>query len=221
MLEPNEIDTYFNADASAAKAPVSKIVRHTRKVMFAKLTLPGIAAILAVTLLLIPMFKKDIREFGLDFAIGEGDIEKLNVDKTTIYVTDKNNRVNNFFAHNVKETSAGSKLYDLTSPEAIMPTSDKEWINIKSPKGLFNQKKSLLHLTQNIEAFYSQGMNIQTQEAFFDFKRSIAYSKTPVTGDGFLGKIDSQGFKFNADKNTLVFTGKTNMLIHEEAFTKE
>ena len=185
------------------------------------MALPSIAAILAVILLLIPVLKKDAKEFGLDFAIGEGDIEKLNVDKTTIYVTDKNNRVNNFVASNVRETAAGSKLYDLSFPEAIMPSSDEEWVNIKSPAGRFNQQTSVLRLTDTIEMFYSRGMNIQTQEATFDFKKSFASSSTPITGDGFIGKISSQGFEFDANKDILTFLGKTNIIINEASFKKD
>lgn len=221
MLEPKEIDTYFNAGASQTKAPKSKIARHTRKVKLAKLALPSIAAVLAVMLLLIPVLKKDAKEFGLDFAIGEGEIEKLNVEKTTIYVTDKNNRVNNFVATNVRETAAGSKLYDLTTPEAIMPSSDDEWINIKSPSGRFNQKNSILKLNNTVEIFYSRGMNIQTQEASFDFKKSFASSNTTITGEGFIGQINSQGFEFDGNKNIMTFLGKTHIIINEDSLKKD
>ena len=221
MLGPKEIDTYFNAGVSKLQTPKSKIARHTRKVMLAKLALPSIAAILAFMLLLIPTLKKDTKEFGLDFAIGAGEIEKLNVEKTTIYITDKNNRVNNFVANNVRETAAGSKLYDLSSPEAIMPSSDQEWINIKSPTGRFNQQTSFLRLTNVVEVFYSRGMNIQTQEATFDLKKSFASSNTPITGEGFIGNIHSEGFEFDGTKDILTFIGKTHIVINEETLKKD
>ena len=102
MLDPKEIDTYFNADAIKKKIAATKIMRHSRKVLLAKLTLPAIAAILAVTLIVLPNLKEDIKDFGLDFAIGKGDIEQLNIKNTTMYVTDEKNRVNNFVAQQVQ-----------------------------------------------------------------------------------------------------------------------
>lgn len=216
LLEPKEIDTYFNAAAGIKKKPAPKTVRHTRKVMLAKLALPGIAAILAIILLLFPSLDKDVKEFGLDFAIGKGEIEKLNIEKTTIYVTDEKNRVNNFVAESIKETETGSKIYNLQSPEAMMPTSEKEWINIKSPRGQFDQETSVLQLINNVEVFYSKGMNIRTDEAVFDFKKSTGHSSQPIIGSGFIGEINAEGFEFNGTDNILIFTGRTKILINEE-----
>ncbi|MBR2923311.1 MAG: LPS export ABC transporter periplasmic protein LptC [Alphaproteobacteria bacterium] len=217
MLDPKEIDTYFNADALKKKVSSAKIARHTRKVMLAKHTLPAIAAILAVTLIVLPSLKDDIKDFGLDFNIGKGDIEQLNIKNTTMYVTDEKNRVNNFVAQQVQETSANSKIYDLLNPEGMMPLDNEEWINIKSPKGVFDQNTSLLKLTDMVEIFYSKGMNISTQEAFFDFHKSYGYSNHTINGDGFIGQIRAQGFEYKGQNNILSFTGKTHILLNEES----
>jgi hypothetical protein len=221
LLDPKEIDSYFNADAVKQKATTSKIARHTRKVMLAKLTLPVIAALLAVTLIVLPSLKDDIREFGLEFAIGKGELEQLNIKNTTIYVTDEKNRVNNFVAQQVQETQAKSKIYNLINPEGMMPLDNVEWINIKSPDGVFNQNTSLLTLQNNVEIFYSKGMNILTKEASFDFAKSYGYSTHPVNGEGFIGEVSSQGFEYIGQDNILSFTGKTHILIKEEALSKE
>lgn len=220
-MDPKEIDTYFNADALMKKVSSSKIARHTRKVMLAKRTLPAIAAIMAVTLMVFPSLKDDIKDFGLDFNIGKGDIEQLNIKNTTMYVTDEKNRVNNFVAQQVQETSANSKIYDLITPEGMMPLDNEEWINIKSPKGIFDQNTSLLKLTNTVEIFYSKGMNISTQEASFDFHKSYGYSNHQVSGDGFIGQIQSQGFEYNGQNNVLSFTGKTHILINEGSLKQE
>lgn len=221
MLEPRQIDDYFNASATKRKLPAEPASKHTRWVMLAKLALPGIAGILAVTLLLFPSLKKDVKEFGIDFTIGKGDIEKLNIEKTTIYMTDEKNKINNFTANQIRETEAGSQIFTLSSPEAIMPLNNDEWINIKSPEGSFSQKDSLLHLQNNVEIFYNRGMTIQTTEAFFDFKKSFGYSHRPVTGSGFVGDISAEGFTFSGQDNVLTFLGKTSITINPESLKKE
>lgn len=219
MLEPKEIDNYFRATSQPKSSP--KIEQHTRLVTLAKLVLPGLAAVLAVTLLIFPSLKENIQEFALEFSISDGDIEKMNIEKTTIYVTNDKNKVNNFTSSQIKETSAGSKLYELISPEAIIPLDNNEWINIRSVSGLYNQQTSLLQLQNNVEAFYSRGMSIQTSEAFFDFKTSFGHSDKAVTGDGFLGKIDAEGFEFSATQNSITFLGKTTIIINEESLQDE
>lgn len=221
MLDPKQIDDYFSASAIKRKASAQPVSKHTRKVMLAKMALPGLAAVLAVTLLFFPVLKKDVKEFGLDFTISKGDIEKLSIEKTTIYMTDDKNRVNNFVADNIKETEAGSQLYSLTAPEAIMPLNNKDWISVKSPDGLFNQKDSLLQLKNNVEIFYNLGMNIQTSEAFFNFKKSFGYSYQPVTGEGFIGNISAEGFTFSGHTGVLTFLGKNSITINPESLKKE
>ena len=221
MLKPEEIDNYFHTHIGFKKNALHLTLRHSRKVKLAKLLLPSIAAVLVVTLLAIPTLRKDAKDFALDFTINKGDIEKLNVEKTTVYITDKNNRVNNFIANQINETAAGSQLYNLNSPEAVMPLNNKEWISIKSPGGLYNQQTGILHLQNNVETFFSKGMNIHTSEAFFDFKKAKGYTYTPVKGDGFLGKIDSQGFEFSSETHILTFLGKTSIIIDEQNLQKD
>lgn len=216
MLDPKEIDNYFNANVLKKKINTSKVARHTRKVMLAKLTLPIIAGMLALLLIVLPNIKDNIKDFGIDFHIGKGEFEQLNIKKTTMYVTDEKNRVNNFVAQQVQETHVNSKIYNLINPEGMMPLDKQEWINIKSPDGLFNQNTSLLTLANDVEIFYSKGMNISTKEANFDFSKSYGYSNHPVIGDGFIGKINSQGFEYNGKNNILSFIGKTHILIDED-----
>ena len=217
MLDPKEIDTYFNADAIKKRGNTSKIMRHSRKVMLAKLTLPIIAGLLTLILIILPQLKEDIKDFDLDFDIGKGDFEHLNVKNTTIYVTDEKNRVNNFISKQIQETQTGSKIYNLIQPEGVMPLDKQEWLNIKSPNGIFDQNTSLLTLTNSVEIFYSKGMNISTQEASFYFTKSYGHSKYPVKGDGFIVKVDAQGFEYDGKNNILSFTGKTHILINQEA----
>lgn len=220
MLEPKEIDKYFHAPSSSKKAK-EVTLKHTRWVTLIKLALPGLAAVLAVTLLVFPSLNDDIRDFGLNFSFGKGDMEKLNIEKTTVYVTDKQNRISNFEAEQIKETSAGSKIFDLSRPEAILPMDDNEWLSIQAPQGVYNQKNTLLHLQKQVEGFYSPGMSLLTEEAFINFRESFGYGHRPVKGEGFLGKISAEGFEVSGKRNTLTFLGKTRLLIDEETLQKE
>ena len=220
MPDPKKIDAFFEKQTTQKVGLLYQTEKHSRKVMLAKILLPSVAAVLVLILLVFPTLKKDVKEFGLDFIISDGEIEKLDLDKTTVYITDKNNKVNHFTAKKINETKTGSKKYKLIKPEAVMQLN-KGWINIKSPDGTFNQTTNLLHLTNTVEFFFSEGMILKTPEIFFDFKKSFGYSNNRVTGKGSLGNIDAQGLEFSSADDYFAFTGKTTIIIKEESLRKK
>lgn len=222
MFDLKQLDNYFNADAKQKTSSLTKNTdKHSSKVKRAKLVLPSIAAVLIGVLLAYPSIKKDGKEFEINITLPKkGELEKLHVENTVFYITDKDNKVNNFVASNIDETSPGSKLIKLSNPEGILPLDGSKWVNIKAPSGLFNQNTNLLELQQNVEIFYSEGMNLSTSSAFFDFNTSKGYGTEKVTGNGFMGAITSEGFEFLAKKHILIFNGHTNININEESFKK-
>ena len=220
-MDIHQLDNYFNNNATGQTANKSVLNRYTRIVKMVKLALPAVAAILISILLIYPYLKNDIRDFQLDLTLPQkGELEKLHISNTPFYITDKDNKVSNFIASNIDETSPGSKLIKLTNPEGMIPQNDNLWINIKSPTGFFDQNKNLLELQQNVEVFYSDGINLNTSSAFFDFNKSLGYGNTPISGQGFLGNFKSQGFEIKTKENILILKGQTHITIKEESLKR-
>ncbi|MBE6452658.1 MAG: hypothetical protein E7012_04135 [Alphaproteobacteria bacterium] len=220
-MDINQLDNYFNNASKKLKKNNSNFNKYSRIVKLTKLAFPAIAALLIGTLLLYPVINKDVRDFQLDITLPKkGELEKLHITNTTFYVTDKNNKVSNFIASNVDETSPGSKLIKLTKPEGIIPQDDERWINIKAPTGFFNQNKNLLELQKDIDVFYSEGMTLNTTSAFYDFNSARGYGDAPITGQGFLGDFSSQGFEIISQDDILILKGKTSINIKEESLKK-
>ena len=99
--------------------------------------------------------------------------------------------------------------------------NNEDWISIKSPKGIYDQNTELLTLTPNVEAFLSRGMTLHTKQAFFNFKTSRGYTESPVTGEGPLGKVNSERLEFSGADDTIAFVGKTTIIIKEESLRKD
>ena len=223
MVDLKKIDTYFNADSKLSSSPAEQqpLLKHSRFVKMAKLALPSIAAGLIGLLLLFPSLRQDARDFKLDITRPkQGELEKLHVENTVFYVTDKDNKVNNFVASNIDETAPGSKLIKLTKPEGILPLDQDRWLSIKAPAGFFNQTTNLLELEEHVEMFYSEGMNVITSSAFFDFNNSKGYGNKPIKGQGFLGDLEAEGFEFSTKEDILIFKGHNDITIKEESFSK-
>lgn len=223
MVDLKKIDTYFYEDSKLSNSSTEQrpLLKHSRFVKLAKLALPSIAAVLIVLLLLFPSLRQDARDFKLDITRPkQGELEKLHVENTVFYITDKDNKVNNFIASNIDETSPGSKLIKLSKPEGILPLDKERWINIKAPIGFFNQTNNLLELKEQVEMFYSEGMNVITSSAFFDFNNSKGYGNKPIKGQGFLGDLEAEGFEFSTKDDILIFKGHNDITIKEESFSK-
>lgn len=220
-MDIRQLDKYFNSSSSGLTSQRSVLNRYSRIVKLAKIAFPTIAALLIGMLLIYPSLQKDTRDFKLDITLPKhGELEKLHISNTTFYITDKNNKVSNFIARNIDETKPGSKLVQLTSPEGIIPQDNERWLTIKSPLGFFNQNKNILELRQNVELFYSEGMNINTSSAFFDFNNQKGYGKAPINGQGFLGDFKSQGFEIDSKENILILKGYTEITIKEESLKR-
>ena len=156
MFDHRKLDSYFSGDSLGSGGKKTEVSRHTRIIRLTKLLLPAIAALLIGLLILFPSLKKTNDEFSIDITFPKkGELEKLHMENTVFYITDKNNKVNNFTAQNVDETEPGSKLVKLIDPDGVLPSEDGSWINIKSPVGYFDQNTNILNLINQVDVFYS------------------------------------------------------------------
>lgn len=218
MSDTRKLDEYFN---QPPEKPVVKDLaadaRHTRFINMAKLVLPGVATILISLLIIIPNLSQNVYDIKLDITKPKsGELEKLHMEKVVFNITDKNNKVNNFTAAGIDETSPGSKVVKLIDPEGIVPVKGDAWTNLKSPTGFYDQNQNTIRLTDNVELFYSEGMNIYTFDVEYDFKRTYGWSRSPVSGQGIFGDIKAEGFDFYTETGILTFLGKTDLKINQE-----
>ena len=220
MADPREIDNFFNVEAVEHDNETATWF-YSRKIALLKIVLPIIAAVLGLTLLFFPTLKKNINEFAIDLVIPDGNIEKMNAEDMLLYVTDSKGRTNNFAAKSIRETATGSQIYELSTLKATMPIVNGEWIDLRSPNGIYNQQTEVLQLPHKVELFYSKGLNVETRNFFYNFNTSSGYSKSPVIGYGFLGHLNSEGMELSADQRIITFVGKTSIIIDEDSLKKE
>lgn len=221
MFDKDKIDSYFNTDLQKRAEPAKKksgYDKRTRIVRMAKLLFPSIAAVLIGTLLIFPSLKHDIRDLKLDITRPKKEeLEKLHVENTVLYVTNKDNQVNNFTARNIDEIEPGSKIIKLSFPEGMLPVNLTGWVNLKSLSGYFDQSTNIIQLTDSVEMFYNEGVEVHTDEVFYDFNQEKGYSNSPVAAEGIFGTLLAEGFEFTNKDNILTFTGHNDIVIHEES----
>ena len=219
MVDYNKLDSFFSGNIPPTQKDGA--TRHTKVVRRTKLILPCIAAALLSLLFIIPTLKKDLSKFAIDITRPKaGELEKLHVENTIFFITDKDNKVHNFTADNIDETEPQSKLVKIANPKGMLPINEKAWFDVKSPTGYYNQEENTLTLADNVKIVYSEGMNIDASDITYNFKDFKGYSEKPVKADGFLGKLNAQGLEFNSKTEILIFKGKTNIKIKEESLKR-
>ncbi len=218
MFDFKKLDIFFAENLKKENREKDKaVIRRNRMLRAVKLLLPAVAAALAGLLVILPGLREREGEFQLRINKPKaGELEKLHMENTVFYITDKQNRVNNFIAETIDETEPGSKLIKLIRPEGLLPSSDNQWLSIKSPVGFYDQNKNLLWLDDNVKMVYSDGMTANTKTVYYDGNKAKAYGNTPVTSEGYFGNLQSEGFEYYKDRNVIIFTGNTKIIIHQD-----
>lgn len=218
MFDLKNLDNLFN-DSSLNKrvnADQAALLRHRKTMRLIKIGFPAAAAALIGLLAIFPSLR-DRGDFSIQISKpSRQELEKLHMENTVLYVTDKNNRVNSFTAENIDETEPGSQLAKISNTQGKIPTSDKEWLDVTAPFGFFDQKNKLLSLMEDVNVKYSGGMTAHTEELHYDSQAAKAYGGKPITVSGNKGNLKSEGFEYYTDSELAVFIGKTE--IHTGAF---
>lgn len=216
MENQTDIDAYF-ATTGLNKNKNKSVDKRTRLIKIIEIAFPSIAAILLGLLIITPSFKETADSIKFDITRPQkGELEKLHIESSELFITDKNNQVNNFTADNLDETAPGSKLIKLTNPKGEMPDTDNQMYHLESPVGYYDQNKNTLRLEQTVKLRHTDGLNATTEALVYDFKKNYGQSDTKTFAESDLGTLNSQGFLFDKNKNLMIFTGKTHIVIKEE-----
>ena len=218
MFDAKKIDQYFELPIEEKKTKTAPTTRRGKILRRVKLLLPAIAALLTGLLIIIPYLRKNINDITADLITPrKGELEKFHMEKGNFYITDFKNIVNNVHADTLDETKAGSKIIKMTNPEGTFPSASGKETNIKAPVGFYNQNTKILKLQKNVTLVYEKKMTTETEEMSFDFNKNKAYSVKPVQTKSDTMDVKAQGFEYYKDKNLLVYTGKTHIIIQDDS----
>lgn len=145
-------------------------------------------------------------------------MEKLHMENSIFDITDQRQSGAALYRPEHRRNFSRFKTYQTVPPGRDNPAENREWINVKSPVGYFDQNANTLKLQDGVEMFYSEGMNVEVPDLIFDFRKQYGHSQSHVSGQGVFGDIESEGFEYYKKKSLLIFTGKTYIKIRENSF---
>ncbi len=188
---------------------------YSRFVSLMKLLLPVMALALAVVMVAWPQLKSRDGGFRLGFlSINPYDAENLRMDNARFTGLDKKTLPYTLTAEVAIQDGPGADIIRLQRPKADITLKDGTWLALTADNGIHRQKKQTLELTGVVNMFHDSGHSFTTTHAEIDLVRGTAVGNQPVTGQGPIGTLTSQGFRFIREGSIIQFTGKAKLVFY-------
>jgi lipopolysaccharide export system protein LptC len=216
MAPDSRMDPSF---AAAGPAPLqlprrSRSDRYSRLLGLAKIVLPGAGlGILAVALLWQDLMPEVISRRVVP-AIGLEALRRHEMSAPKFVGTDEKNRPYQVEAKSARLAHARSDTVILEQPKGSMTLESGNWIAVTSRDGEFNQKTRIIKLNGDVYVFHDANYTFRTETATVDTEKKTAWGDRPVVATSPKGTIESKGFRIEDKGNTIIFTGKTKVILH-------
>jgi len=203
------------APAAAYRMPRrSRSDSYSRLLGMAKIVLPGTGlAILAVALLWQDLMPQAISRRALP-NIGLDSLRRHEMSAPKFVGTDEKSRPYQVEAKSARLAHAKSDTVILEQPKASITLESGNWVAVTSRGGEFNQKSRIITLNGDVYVFHDANYTFRTEQATVDTGKNVAWGDRPVVATGPKGTIESKGFRIVDKGNTIIFTGKTRVVLH-------
>jgi lipopolysaccharide export system protein LptC len=188
--------------------------RHSRRVALLKRLLPVVgAALLALVAIwprLVPFL--DSVRFGLSI-IDLREAHELRMLNPRYAGVDRFNRPYVVTSAVGRQAPDRDDLMSLERPRAEMTTHSGALVVLTAATAMYQTQAQLLDLFGDVNLVHENGTRFVTSSAHVDVAADTAAGNDPVTGHGPSGDITAQGFRVVDRGDTIVFTGKSNLLL--------
>jgi lipopolysaccharide export system protein LptC len=202
------------AEAAFGLPRRSRSDRYSRALSMAKIVLPGTGlAILAVALLWQDLMPQAISR-RVAPPIGLEALRQHEMSAPKFVGVDDKSRPYQIEAKSARLAHAKSDTVILDQPKASITLESGNWVAVTSRGGEFNQRSRIITLNGDVHLFHDANYTFRTEQATVDTAKNRAWGNRPVVATGPKGTIESRGFRIEDKGATIVFTGKTRVVLH-------
>lgn len=185
-------------------------------VQIAKVMLPAAAVGLIALVVLWPHLRTEDLRFRIGFAAIKSNVDGAPNLLNPRYVgTDEDNQPYAVTADIAKKLD-GEGLdvrVGLELPKADITLKDGTWLVLTAENGIYARRHKTLDLSGSVNLFHDSGYEFRTEKAQVDLSRGVAEGDVPVKGQGPFGTLQAEGFRLLNKGRTIVFTGKSKMVL--------
>ncbi len=194
-------------EASVAES----IAQYSRFVGIMKLSLPIVAGLLLLLIIVLPLLRRESDRFQVGSATINAKDGSLSMTNARYYGTDDTGQPYNVTAAGVLQRSANDRAIDLNAPKAEITMNNGTWMSATASTGTYNREKQVLDLAGDVSLFHYSGNDIHTTQAQVHLKEGTVTGNGEVRGQGPVGTIEAKGFTYSKDDKKLHFTGPARM----------
>jgi hypothetical protein len=104
-------------------------------------------------------------------------------------------------------------LVSLETPQANLKTHRGADIVVTAATGIYQSQVQLLDLFGKVTLVHQDGTRFVTDSARVDVANNTAEGSDPIAGEGPSGNVKAEGFRILDKGDTIIFTGKSDMLL--------
>jgi lipopolysaccharide export system protein LptC len=189
-------------------------IRYSRFVGWAKLVLPLGAGGLLLALAAWPYLSHGFDRLRLVFPkLDSAQVRDLRMVNPRFSGVDKEKRPFTLTADTARENPENNDLVGLEVPKADIMTKEGAWVVVTGKTGVYQPSNHFLDLFDDVTLFHDKGYEFHTQQARVDLDAGSAEGNQPIDGAGPAGTITGEGFRILKKGETVLFTGKSKLVM--------
>jgi lipopolysaccharide export system protein LptC len=188
--------------------------RYSRRVALLKRLLPAVGMTLLLLVAVWPRLGPLLESVRLGFpAIDLREARELKMVNPRYAGIDRYNRPYVLTSAIGRQVPNRDDLMSLEGPRAEMTMHRGASIVVTAVTAVYQSQTQLLDLFDDVNLVHENGTRFVTQRAHADLSSNTAKGDDPVTGHGPSGDIAAQGFRILEKGDTIIFTGKSDLLL--------
>ena len=188
--------------------------RYSRRVALLKRLLPAIGLALLLLIAVWPRLAPLWDRLRLGFAaIDLRDARELRMFNPRYLGTDRLNRPFTVIAAVAHQIPDRQDLMSMESPRADMKTHGGADVVVTAATGIYQSQAQLLDLFGDVNLIRQDGTRFVTDAARLDIAHNAGEGDDPIEGHGPSGDVQAQGFRIFDKGDTILFTGRSDMLL--------
>jgi len=201
---------WFGGGWTAAEAGT----RHSRRVALLRRVLPVIGVVLLLLVAIWPRLAPlwDRMRFAFP-AIDLREAKELQMVNPRYAGADRTGRPFVVTAASGRQVPDRQDLMSLRAPRADVKTHGGADVVVTAATGVYQSQSQLLDLFGEVTLVHQNGTRFVTDTARVDAAGNTAKGSDPVEGHGPSGDIKAQGFEILDKGDTILFTGRSDLLL--------
>lgn len=188
-------------------------------VRFLRVALPIVALFLVALVGVWPYVQKENIAFTIGFVTSEITGDQSPVMVNPRYTgTDGEERPYSITADLAHNLVQDTERVDLDNPKADITLEDGTWLVVTADNGVYARDSETLDLSGSVNLFQDEGYELRSETVRVDLAAGTAESSTPSEGQGPFGNLTSEGFRVLNVGKTVLFTGKSHLVLYPNAF---